>query len=65
MAASHSCEVVCYLFGKKGGKIGSRIFVRKPPRAIGRDGQAMFEDGDEAKVIPVRDEAAMGWDSDG
>lgn len=27
-------------FGKKGGKIGDTIFVRKPPRAIARVGQA-------------------------
>ena len=27
-------------FGKKGGKINDTIFVRKPPRAIARDGQA-------------------------
>lgn len=27
-------------FGKKGGKIGDTIFVRKPPRAIARSGQA-------------------------
>ncbi len=27
-------------FGKKGGKIGDTIFVRKPPRAIARTGQA-------------------------
>jgi hypothetical protein len=27
-------------FGKKGGKIGDTIFVRKPPRAIARIGQA-------------------------
>jgi hypothetical protein len=27
-------------FGKKGGKIGDTIFVRKPPRAVATDGQA-------------------------
>jgi hypothetical protein len=40
-------------FGKKGGKIGDTIFVRKPPRAIGRDGQAYQPEGMTDTQVPV------------
>jgi len=32
-------------FGKKGGKIGDTLYVRKPQRFIGRDGQAYQPEG--------------------
>lgn len=40
-------------FGKKGGKIGDTIFVRKPARAIGRDGQAYTPEGMTDTQTPV------------
>jgi hypothetical protein len=40
-------------FGKKGGKIGDTIFVRKPARAIGRDGQAYQPEGMTDTQVPV------------
>jgi hypothetical protein len=40
-------------FGKKGGKIGGTIFVRKPPRFIGRDGQAYQPEGLTDTEVPV------------
>jgi hypothetical protein len=40
-------------FGKKGGKIGDTIYVRKPPRAIGRDGQAYSPEGMTDTQVPV------------
>ena len=40
-------------FGKKGGKIGDTIYVRKPPRAIGRDGQAYQPEGMTDTQVPV------------
>lgn len=40
-------------FGKKGGKIGDTIFVRKPPRAIGRDGQAYSPEGMTDTQVPA------------
>lgn len=40
-------------FGKKGNKIGDTIFVRKPPRAIGRDGQAYQPEGMVDTQVPV------------
>ena len=40
-------------FGKKGGKIGDTIFVRKPPRAIGSDGQAYQPEGMTDTQVPV------------
>lgn len=39
-------------FGKKGNKIGDTIFVRKPPRAIGRDGQAYQPEGMTDTQVP-------------
>jgi hypothetical protein len=32
-------------FGKKGDKIGDTLYVRKPQRFIGRDGQAFQPEG--------------------
>src|SRR5947209_8563923 len=40
-------------FGKKGGKIGDTIYVRKPARAIGRDGQAYQPEGMTDTQVPV------------
>ena len=40
-------------FGKKGGKIGDTIFVRKPVRAIGRDGQAYQPEGMTDTEVPI------------
>jgi hypothetical protein len=40
-------------FGKKGGKIGGTIFVRKPPRAVGRDGAAYQPEGMTDTQVPV------------
>ena len=40
-------------FGKKGGKIGGTIFVRKPPRYLGRDGAAYQPEGLTDTQVPV------------
>ncbi|HEY6345669.1 MAG TPA: P22 phage major capsid protein family protein [Bryobacteraceae bacterium] len=49
-------------FGKKGGKIGSTIFVRKPPRAIGRDGQQYQPEGMTDTEVPVAINQQSGVD---
>lgn len=49
-------------FGKKGGKIGDTIFVRKPPRAIGRDGQAYQPEGMTDTQVPVAINQQSGVD---
>ena len=49
-------------FGKKGGKIGDTIFVRKPPRAIGRDGQAYQPEGMTDTQVPVSINQQSGVD---
>ena len=40
-------------FGKKGGKIGDTLYVRKPQRFIGRDGQAYNPEGLSDTQVPV------------
>ena len=40
-------------FGKKGGKIGDTLFVRKPPRFLGTDGQAYSPEGLTDTQVPV------------
>lgn len=49
-------------FGKKGGKIGDTIYVRKPPRAIGRDGQAYQPEGMTDTQVPVAINQQSGVD---
>lgn len=49
-------------FGKKGGKIGDTIFVRKPPRFIGRDGQAYSPEGLTDTEVPVTINQQSGVD---
>ena len=49
-------------FGKKGGKIGDTIYVRKPPRAIGRDGQAYSPEGMTDTQAPVTINQQSGVD---
>lgn len=49
-------------FGKKGGKIGSTIFVRKPARAIGRDGQQYQPEGITDTEVPVAINQQSGVD---
>lgn len=49
-------------FGKKGGKIGDTIFVRKPPRFIGRDGQAYQAEGLADTEVPITINQQSGID---
>jgi len=49
-------------FGKKGGKIGDTIFVRKPPRAIARDGQAYSPQAMIDTEVPVTINQQSGID---
>jgi P22 coat protein - gene protein 5 len=49
-------------FGKKGGKIGDTIYVRKPPRAVGRDGQAYQPEGMTDTQVPVTINQQSGVD---
>jgi hypothetical protein len=49
-------------FGKKGGKIGDTIFVRKPPRFIGRDGQAYSPEGLTDTEVPITINQQSGVD---
>lgn len=49
-------------FGKKGGKIGDTIFVRKPPRFIGRDGQAYTPEGLTDTEVPITINQQSGVD---
>lgn len=49
-------------FGKKGGKIGDTIYVRKPPRVIGRDGQAYQPEAMTDTQAPVTINQQSGVD---
>lgn len=49
-------------FGKKGGKIGDTVFVRKPPRAIARDGQAYQPQAMVDTEVPVTINQQSGID---
>ena len=49
-------------FGKKGNKIGDTIYVRKPPRAIGRDGQAYQPEGMVDTEVPITINQQSGVD---
>lgn len=49
-------------FGKKGAKIGDTIFVRKPQRFIGRDGQAYSPEGLTDTQVPVTINQQSGVD---
>jgi hypothetical protein len=49
-------------FGKAGGKIGDTIFLRKPARAIGRDGQAYQPEGITDTEVPVTINQQSGVD---
>jgi hypothetical protein len=49
-------------FGKKGGKIGDTIFVRKPPRAVGRDGQAYQPEAMTDTEVPITINQQSGVD---
>lgn len=49
-------------FGKKGGKIGDTIYVRKPPRVIGRDGQAFSAEAMTDTQVPVTINQQSGVD---
>ncbi len=49
-------------FGKKGNKISETIYVRKPPRAIGRDGQAYQPEGMTDTQVPVTINQQSGVD---
>jgi hypothetical protein len=49
-------------FGKKGGKIGDTIFVRKPPRAIARDGQAYAPQAMIDTEVPITINQQSGVD---
>lgn len=49
-------------FGKKGGKIGDTIFVRKPPRALARDGQAYQPQAMVDTEVPITINQQSGID---
>src|SRR5579863_9302932 len=49
-------------FGKKGDKIGDTLYVRKPPRFIGRDGQAYQPEGLTDTQVPVTINQQSGVD---
>lgn len=49
-------------FGKKGNKIGDTIYVRKPPRAVGRDGQAYSPEGMVDTEVPITINQQSGVD---
>lgn len=49
-------------FGKKGGKIGETIYVRKPARFIGRDGQAWNPEGMVDTQVPITINQQSGVD---
>lgn len=49
-------------FGKKGAKIGDTIFVRKPPRAIARDGQAYQPQAMTDTEVPITINQQSGVD---
>lgn len=49
-------------FGKKGGKIGDTLYLRKPPRALGRDGQAYQPEGMNDTEVPITINQQSGVD---
>lgn len=49
-------------FGKKGGKIGDTIYVRKPPRAIARDGQGYQPQAMVDTEVPITINQQSGID---
>jgi len=49
-------------FGRNGGKIGDTIFLRKPARFIGRDGQAYQPEGLTDTEVPVTINQQSGVD---
>lgn len=49
-------------FGKKGGKIGDTLYVRKPSRALGRDGQAYTPEPLIDTQVPVTINQQSGVD---
>jgi hypothetical protein len=49
-------------FGNKGGKIGDTIFVRKPPRAVARDGQAYQPQAMVDTEVPITINQQSGID---
>lgn len=49
-------------FGKKGNKIGDTIYVRKPPRAIGRDGAAYTPEAMTDTQVPITINQQSGVD---
>lgn len=51
-------------FGKRGGKVGDTIYVRKPPRFLGRDGQAFSPEALTDTSVPVAINQQSGVDFD-
>lgn len=49
-------------FGRNGGKIGDTIFVRKPARFVGRDGQAYQPEGLTDTEVPITINQQSGVD---
>ncbi len=49
-------------FGKKGDKIGDTLYVRKPPRFVGRDGAAFQPEGLTDTQVPVTINQQSGQD---
>lgn len=49
-------------FGKKGNKIGDTIYVRKPPRAVGRDGAAYNPEAMTDTEVPITINQQSGVD---
>lgn len=49
-------------FGKKGGKISDTIYVRKPPRFVGRDGAAYTPEGMVDTEVPITINQQSGVD---
>lgn len=49
-------------FGKKGGKIGDTIYVRKPARFLGRDGAAYSPEGLTDTEVPITINQQSGVD---
>lgn len=49
-------------FGKKGAKIGDTIYVRKPPRAVGRDGAAYQPEAMVDTQVPISINQQSGVD---
>lgn len=49
-------------FGKSGGKIGDTLYVRKPARFVGRDGQAYSPEGLTDTEVPITIDQQSGVD---